>query len=150
MAVIALVGVVLTALVTYSETRRRLLSDLAHDYDLALRNNRVEVYPKLRALTETLPRYGTQRPLAVDDLLQLTNRLRHWYFETGGMFLSGEARDAYFDLQTALADALRDREPEDEVSADERERLREIGSTLRTKLSADVRTREAAELSRAR
>jgi hypothetical protein len=148
-AVGAFAGVLVTAVVTYVETRRRFLTDLAHDYDLALRSNRVEVYPALWKLTEALPRYGKEHAAAVSDLLELIESLRAWYFETGGLFLSTDSRDAYFAFQDDLSRTTRGRDARDALTDDEREQLRSSGSALRTALAADIRSRRRAELSEA-
>jgi hypothetical protein len=148
-AVGALVGVAITAIVTYTETRRRLLDDLAHDYDLALRSNRVETYPALWALTEALPQYGKQRVVTISDLLNLIENLRGWYFERGGLFLSPHSRDTYFAFQTALTKATQGHEPYETIDPKTREQLRESGSSLRTALTKDIRSRERATLDEA-
>jgi hypothetical protein len=147
--VVAFAGVLVTAVVTYVGTRRRLLDDLAHDYDLALRANRVEVYPALWALTEALPRYGRPGDVSISDLQQLIGKLRDWYFETGGLFLTAGSRDAYFELQEELASTTRDRDAHEAIGDEDRERLRVCGSTLRTALAADIHSRRTARLSQA-
>jgi hypothetical protein len=142
----ALVGVLVTAIVTYTQTRRRLLDDLTHDYDLALRSNRVEVYPALWHLTEALPRYGKQRPVTISELRELIENLRAWYFERGGLFLSPDSRDSYFAFQQELTAATRDGEPYETIDPATRERLRESGSSLRATLTEDIRSRERTVL----
>ncbi|MDX6512036.1 MAG: hypothetical protein QOE36_1540 [Gaiellaceae bacterium] len=144
-----ILAALITGLVTFVETRRTFINDLTKEYDLALRANRVEVYPALWQLTEALPRYGKERPLTVADLVELIESVRGWYFERGGMFLSGESREAYFAFQKGLSATARERDGSDPVDAGERDRLRDLGSALRTSLTLDVRTRRGSELSKA-
>lgn len=78
--------------------------------------------------------------------------LRRWYFETGGLYLSAEARQAYFDLQDGLTvvvgserwDAAAD--PSKQVDETTFEALRHLGSWLRTTLTYDVGTRRRFSL----
>jgi hypothetical protein len=81
--------VLVTAIVTYTQTRRRLLDDLTHDYDLALRSNRVEVYPGLWHLTEALPRYGKQRPVTISDLRETIDQATRERLRESGSSLRG-------------------------------------------------------------
>jgi hypothetical protein len=85
-ASVALLGVLVTAMVTYLGTRKRLLDDLARDYDLELRSNRVAVYPSLWELSSPgtfLEKHGGV--VTISELTVLSESLRLWYFEKGGV-----------------------------------------------------------------
>jgi len=86
-----------------------------------------------------LAKYGRPNALSHTETSDLIAALRTWYFETGGLVLSSDARHDYFALQDALELALA--RPERELGADEDEFLRVLGSRLRTAMTRDVGTR---------
>ena len=149
-AVIGLVGSAAGAIwAAYVGTRRRVLAELEGRYDADLRGLRLAVYPKLWAALEPLALYARSppgRPTRA-EIKDLTRELRSWYFHDGGLYLSSQARQAYFQLQDGLTvvttserwDA--DGTPSDELDADTYESLRRLGSWLRTTLTYDVGTR---------
>jgi hypothetical protein len=154
-AVIGLVGSAAGAIwAAYVGTRRRVLAELEGRYDADLRDLRLGVYPRLWAALEPLARYARERPgrPTRHEIEQIAARLRRWYFQQGGLFLSAEAREAYFRLQDALAAIIgSDRwaahgEPDDEIDPDTFEALRKLGSWLRTALTYDVGTRRRFSL----
>jgi hypothetical protein len=108
---------------------------LEHEYDIDLRKARVRVYQQLWSELEVLAKYS---PPSFDQraIVDLSVALRHWYFQSGGMYLSRPARNAYFDLQEALVQALDLDDPKPL-----REFLRTRGSRLRTAMTQDIATR---------
>ena len=116
---------------------------LEQDYDIDLRKSRIDVYRTLWKALQPLARYATPNErLGPDDVRRLGVALRRWYFEGGGLFLSKTARNAYFDLQEALAQtAGKEIDPESV-----RPLLRQRGSALRSAMAADVATRVAPRL----
>jgi hypothetical protein len=155
-AVIGLVGSAAGAIwAAYVGTRRRVLAELEGRYDAALRDARLGVYPKLWAHLEPLAKYAREPPGLPTrrEIEELTATLRHWYFHEGGLYLSAEARGAYFQLQDALTAVVTSSkrwaagaEPSNEIDVDSFEALREIGSWLRTTLTYDVGTRRRFSL----
>jgi hypothetical protein len=149
-AVIGLVGSAAGAIwAAYVGTRRRVLTELEGRYDADLRDLRLKVYPKLWAALEPLALYARVppgRPTRA-EIKELTRELRSWYFHDGGLYLSSQAREAYFQLQDGLTVVTRSRRweadgtPSDELDADTYEFLRRLGSWLRTTLTYDVGTR---------
>jgi hypothetical protein len=69
--------------------------------------------------------------------------MRDWYFDTGGIYLSADARDAYFGVQKAVQEVLAAGAagPLDDPTYD---RVRACCSTLRTELAEDLLSRRAA------
>lgn len=154
-AVIGLVGSAAGAIwAAYVGTRRRVLAELEGRYDADLRGLRLAVYPKLWATLEPLAKYARDRPERPtrDEIVNLGALLRAWYFKEGGLYLSVEARGAYFHLQDALTAIITstrwaaDDRPPDEIDGDTFEALRQIGSWLRTTLTYDVGTRRPFSL----
>lgn len=74
--------------------------------DQSVHEKRLESYPKL---VETTARFALYFPLAtcVDprECAAIGEAMRAWYFAGGGLILSTEARDAYFQLARALTRA---------------------------------------------
>jgi hypothetical protein len=132
-AVIGLVGSAAGAIwAAYVGTRRRVLAELEGRYDAELRDS-----PSRPRRTE------------IEDLAR---NLRRWYFEEGGLYLSAEAREAYFQLQDALTAVIESNrwaagtDSSDEIDAQTFQALRQIGSWLRTTLTYDVGTRRRFSL----
>jgi hypothetical protein len=147
-AVIGLAGIVLTGLLTAIATTAKVRRELESDYDLALRNERLAAYRELWKRLQPLAKYFRPEAITYRRLKQLGADLRAWYFETGGIYLTPESRDAYFELMDGLRDAVaaRAEELDREVGTAEFERLRDQGSALRTALVGDARTRRESAL----
>ena len=99
-----------------------------------------DAFKALWALSEPLAKYGRTGPasrVTPASLDALSNKLRHWYFAQGGMFLTETSRDAYFAFQEALQGVTQAGADEDgELDEPTRERIREKGSLLRDSLRA--------------
>src|SRR4051794_40183183 len=76
------------------------LRELKLKYDAELRSARLPRYRSLWAALEPLAKYGRARgtTLSRSDAATLSRRLKTWYFQTGGVYLSMDARNAYFAL----------------------------------------------------
>jgi hypothetical protein len=154
-AVIGLVGSAAGAIwAAYVGTRRRVLAELEGRYDAELRDSRLRVYPQLWAALEPLAKYAREPPgrPGRTEIEELARNLRRWYFEKGGLYLSAEAREAYFQLQDALTAVIESKawaaatDSSEEIDAQTFEALRLIGSWLRTTLTDDVGTRRRFSL----
>ena len=84
-AVIALVSAVALALVNSWITVRAGI-------DVSLREQRLSVYPPLWESTSAVSQWP-RRKLQRTDLEDLHTRLRSWYYNTSGLFLSARAPD---------------------------------------------------------
>ena len=126
----------------YLATQWKARKDLEADYDRDLRATRITAYRELWKLLEPLAKYSPPGPITPELAASLSVDLRHWYFVTGGLFLSTPSRDAYFGLQDALSAALGPHP----VNAWEATvaLLRKRGSTLRSATAADVGTRRTS------
>lgn len=109
-----------------------------------LRTERAKHYKDLWAATELLAKYSPPEVITKVSLLKLATTLRHWYFAGGGIFLSDDARDAYFDLQDRIVSALAAVEKQAEemqLNAEHVKPVRRASSHLRTVLTLDIGSR---------
>jgi hypothetical protein len=113
------------------------------EYDIDLRKHRIEAYQALWKILEPLAYYSPPSAVTYAVARDLSQALRSWYFEVGGLFLSEGSRDAYFDLQKGLGGVIK--EPLDAryrpLGPRRFDRLRSLASTLRTASTQDVATR---------
>jgi hypothetical protein len=132
----------LTAGATFLATRWKVSKDFDIEIARAVRSDRIEVYPKLWALTERLAFYAKERDLTYSDALDLGSALRRWYYQEGGIFLSENSRDAYFELHEALK-AVYTSKPVQSEPLKPREffSIQRPSSNLRTALARDLGTR---------
>lgn len=133
--VTAVVAAILAAVGTYATARR----DLQLKFDSSLRDLRIDAYKELWAALELLAKYSRPAALSTDDAIGLSKRLRTWYFETGGLFLSDSMRQDYFAMQDGLQLVISG--SAGTLSDENDEYLRALGSRLRTAMTRDVGTR---------
>lgn len=130
----AIVGAAVSGFGTYFTLRTKLRSE----YDSDLRQKRLDAYLKLWRLLEVLARYGKlPAKLTAAETGGLADKLQHWYFQDGGLYLSTESRNAFFCLQ----DVLGQMQAAPETGGDQLDSLRMYGSRLRTGLTYGVGTR---------
>jgi hypothetical protein len=143
---------VVTALIAaYLGHRRRVLAELEGQYDADLRALRLVAYRELWKLLEPLALYAREPPgyPTRSALETLAAGLRDWYFKTGGIYLSAEAREAYFRFQRSLwrvATSPRWDGGDGQVERPDFDRLYKLSSWLRTVLTYDVGTRRRFSL----
>lgn len=139
----ALVGGVISAAGTYLGIRWRIRHELEATYDEGLRTLRLGSYGTLWALTADLAAFAPDRAPTVTKLKKLSAELTGWYYDTGGLYLSEDTRNACVALQRALwavttsERSLRGGRIDDATF----ESLRKIASGLRTEMTYDVGTR---------
>ena len=141
--VTGVLSAIITAWVTYLTTVVKIKKDLEATYDRDLRDRRMAVYKELWKHLEPLAKYARPLPFSLALAKDLTQTLRIWYFETGGLFLSQQTRDAYFAVQDALKVVCDDKglDEDEAISGARFEAIRKKGSTLRTQMTVDVGTR---------
>lgn len=149
-AIAALITFIFGVLGTYVTTRRN--TDL--QYDAELRRDRLDAYKELWKEFKLVQKYAKSsgdRLRTKNDAGRLAGRLKDWYFDTGGIFLSYEARGDYFAVQEALEGIQYEGKEtggsgastaDEELSDTEYELLRVRASRLRTTLTRDVGTRK--------
>lgn len=133
------VGGVLGIFTTAWKSRK----DLESQYDIDLRKSRIEAYEALWKELEPLAYHsppGTVTPRVVRNL---GGALRHWYFTTGGLFLSETTRQPYFNLQQGVSGALKHKaaDSSEEIPDETLKALKTLASRLRTSCTDDVATR---------
>ncbi len=140
-----LVSGAITAVVTYFATLAKARLDLTIEHDKALLQSRLEVYRDLWKRLKPLARYSPERPITYQIAKDTSEKLRDWYFDVGGIYLSRESRDPYFALKQALQNIIDKKELQQsgEVSLDPIwiRPLHERGKALREVLSNDIGTR---------
>jgi hypothetical protein len=116
---------------------------MASTVDTDLRGRRITAYTELWKKTGTLPQWPRNRELTYQDLRALTDELRKWYFETGGMYLSTTAQKAYAETQESLTSVLA-KDQDGKVSDPDYDSIRGKCSALRAELTGDLLSRREA------
>jgi hypothetical protein len=126
---------------TFLTTRWQLRKQFDFEYDRQLRERRLTAYEQLWRLLEVLSIYDRD-PITVEEAWSLSAKLTRWYYRTGGLVLSTQARVAYFPLQNVASAAGHLPMPSefrlDQQTMDD---MKESASMLRTALTMDVGTR---------
>jgi len=126
--------------------RISLSQKYAGEIDLDLRKRRVEVYGELWKYTALLPKWPRAEDVTYEQLRALSQNLRKWYYEIGGMYLSRTAHDeAYGPLQGAIAKVLGEGRS-GALSPADYEAVRQKCSALRSQLAADIESRRDSPL----
>lgn len=109
--------------------------------DAQVLSGRIEAYKKLWTLTRVLPKWPRDESITYDGMCAFSKTLRKWYFnDSGGLFLSRPAYGFYATVQAGIA-AILASHPSGAVSAQHYDAVRELCSTLRRQLAADLGTR---------
>jgi hypothetical protein len=111
--------------------------NIRKDLEVELRREKLNAFKKLWAISQPLAKYGRIEPVNGETIARLSQELRKWYFEDGGMFLSDTSRDKYFEFQESLQNAIKSLKSgaANVALAEETfELLRTKGSELRTAL----------------
>jgi len=116
---------------------------MAATIDTDLRGRRFAVYAELWKKTGVLPQWPRNRELMYPDLRELTDELRKWYFESGGIYPSTTAREVYGEVPKTLTSVL-EKQQDGKVTDPDYEALRSKCSALRTELTDDLLSRREA------
>ena len=121
-----------------------------------LRSWRLKAYPVVWKLTSTVPRWPRSNP-SYRELWSLHYALRDWYYNTGGLYLSANARARYGDMQELLDTYLGDRARDDDAPVPRPasgtawahspyKALMDACSAFRTALTEDLATRRSRSI----
>lgn len=111
--------------------------------DPEIRRLRTAAYLELWQLLKALARYDLPQPLSVTVLNDLTVAMRNWYFDSGGLFLSENSREPYFELKELIRQLVGQPGQHTDVrlSNDEVGQIMAVASKLRASLAKDLGTR---------
>lgn len=144
---VSLIAVLVTAFFGLITAKRKFRDDLQAKYDETVHDRRIEVYQDLWKRLEVLATYAPPEVVTPARLEKLSQELREWYFQTGGLFLTDNSRDTYFALQDSIVDELAKQQPKDqELGSTAFEVIRKQSSNLRASLSSDLRSRRQPEI----
>ncbi|HEY8563320.1 MAG TPA: hypothetical protein VIL74_23280 [Pyrinomonadaceae bacterium] len=147
-----LISAALTAIVTYLATRSKIRLDLTVEYDKEIRKKRLELYEKLWKHLKPLARFSPEEKPTYALIKQTSETMRDWYFdEVGGIYLSKESREPYFNLKECLQEIIDDqvlKNSRAELSARQHAKVLNFGKQLRDSLSDDIDTRRESFLKR--
>ncbi|MBK9983961.1 MAG: hypothetical protein IPP15_16605 [Saprospiraceae bacterium] len=101
---------------------------------------RYGTYTKLLQLTGALPLYPEKANLIYKDLFTISEKMRDWYFEEGGLLLSMKTRNKYFEVQKKIQVILKDNILDSSLH-DHYDIIRDLFSELRTELTNDLMSR---------
>ncbi len=145
LALSALLGGIVAYLGVVWQTRygaKKYIHEKIHDC-------RARLYPAAWKISGALPR----RPLSAlqfDKLEQIASDLEAWYYEEGGIYLSGGARRAYSASQDTLHTVINSREDESTLSSEQYAEVRGACSAFRTWLTKDLLSRSRAPTGKGR
>lgn len=111
-----------------------------------LREQRLKVYPPIWLATGIVSRWPQRDETTYGAVSRFHHELRDWYYATGGLFLSANARRRYGHLQemAGRVTALGSRDAR--LDAEDYRLLRDACSALRTALTEDLESRRQRSL----
>lgn len=140
-----LIAGVISAISAYLIIRTRVRLDLIAEYDKELHTKRLEAYKELWKLLEPLAPYSPPAPVTYEVIRDMSQKMREWYFQRGGIFLSGESREPYFALKKSMRDVINSKllleNKRVEIDVKSLFNLQKQGHDLRGKLAEDIGTR---------
>ncbi len=108
-----------------------------------IHETRARLYKEVWKKTGILPRRPTPK-ITYGEIAQLGIDLMNWYYEEGGMYLSGGSRRAYTAAQDTIEVVQGQGESAAELSLSDYEVVRRKCSDLRTALTRDLLSRSRA------
>lgn len=105
--IVAVISLLSGVLVTYLGAILKFRKDLQAKYDIELRDRRICHFTKLWASLEPLAKYSPSAQITYDTIQNLSENLRKWYFNEGGLYLTEASRKTYFGLQKEFVKTLR-------------------------------------------
>ncbi|HYP40837.1 MAG TPA: hypothetical protein VEX13_10800 [Chloroflexia bacterium] len=139
-----IVPAIVGALAGFVSAAAKNALDARSKIDEQLRQTRITLYKVLWQKTKLLPKWPRATNVTYEDLAQLSEELRDWYFDNGGIYLSTAARRAYGNVQDALAEVTRDITRDKAVKPLDSKEYNAVQvecSKLRTELTKDLLSR---------
>lgn len=146
--VVAWVGKIISAkLTSHNEiVNKKIESSIeqSNSVDLDLRERRINIYKELWKSTDLLPKLPKSKNVTYEHINEFSIKLRDWYFDIGGMFLSSDAhKKGYIPLQESIGNLI-DQDLKGIVTDEHYENIRLCCSKLRTLLTDDIVSRKTA------
>lgn len=111
-------------------------------FDQQVRAKREAAYQLVWSHTRKLPSYPRDEGASRATLKEITEKLRDWYFDGNGMWLSGEAMNAYRRMQEGLIALWQGRALDEKLlPGPDYEQARALCSAFRTELTKDLLSR---------
>lgn len=135
-------GAMTTGLLALFTARGQARQQFALGHSKDLWAARFSSFKELWAITAALPRYWPEVPPR-SVVRTTSDSLHEWFFRGGGLLLTNEARDRYFDVQNALHQIeINGETPDAPLNAADMARLFQVGEALRVQLCVDLGTAE--------
>ena len=138
-----LVSAIVGGIVSYAGAIIQNMLSSRTRLDESIRDTRLKVYAVLWQKTGLLPKWPRSKNVTYEKLMALSEEMRNWYFEQGGIYLSSRSRKAYGNAQDAMW-AILDKHPTGAITDTEYDAIREKLSAMRTELTEDLLSRRAA------
>ena len=106
LAVIGVAGAIVAAIVAHLNAIRKVRQELEIAVETARYGQRVAHYQSLLEKLECLARYPWPDPPSFEKLKEFSLGLKSWYFTAGGLYMTPETREVYFDLQFSVKGLL--------------------------------------------
>jgi hypothetical protein len=136
-------GATTTGLFALFTARAQARQQLAIGHSKDLWTARFASFKELWALTSSFPRYWIEIP-PKSVILATRESLHVWYFQGGGLLLTNNARERYFDVQDALRKI--GRSPKEQLDNEDVARLFRLGEALRVQLCVDLGAAQKARI----
>ena len=106
---------------------------------------RYEEYKKMFVLAGNFPLYPRKASITYQQLLKISEGMRDWFFEEGGLLLSAKTRNKYFKVQKKIKDLLEVRKaPDQTIENIEYDDVRDLFSQFRRAMTDDLMSRSRA------
>jgi hypothetical protein len=142
-----IISFITSVVVAYVTAKYQIEIAAQNKLDESLRETRYEVYKILWKKTGLFSRWPKRSAVTYSELNKLSEAMRSWYYEVGGIYLSEVSRKVYGDAQKEITIVLEKKPEKDEKiepSSKHYNAVMEKLSALRTQLARDVSSRRNA------
>ena len=126
------------AIVAYLAARWKSRQEARGTIYERIHETRARLYKELWRKTGLLPRRPRTEPITYGTIAQLGINFRDWYYDEGGMYLSGGSRRAFTVAQDIIEEVKVNGESDTLLSDGDYDMVRQKCSDLRTALTRDL------------
>ncbi|MEV8375195.1 hypothetical protein AB0P21_20850 [Kribbella sp. NPDC056861] len=137
--IFALIGVVIGAVISSLVTWRTARMTVTAAFEGEKYKQRLAIYQALWARTQQIRKTPEDQDLTTAAMATTLTNLDEWYFQTGGLLLTDQARAAYFSLVDAIQSTIALNTPN--LSPAQYERVYDAATKLRDITATEVRGR---------